>query len=135
MARPRQSPGQANPPPAGLRVLGSLDAPVDPDSFLEKRSYRRRRMTDALRLLPILGLWLFMVPLLWPGAAARLTGMGVSMSSALIYIFAVWTGLIVLCAALSPPGGQGGEPGRGPGETGPGETGPDTASTTGPTGG
>jgi hypothetical protein len=79
----------------------SLDGPVEPGSFLEKRSYRRRRKTDGLRLLPVLGLWLFMVPLLWPGASARLTGLGVPMSTALIYIFAVWFALIVLCAFLS----------------------------------
>ena len=34
--------------------------------FLERRSYRQRRMMDALRLLPVLGLCLCMVPLLWP---------------------------------------------------------------------
>ena len=34
--------------------------------FLEKRGYRQRRMMDAVRLLPFLGLMLWMVPLLWP---------------------------------------------------------------------
>ena len=77
------------------------DAPIDPGRFLERRSYRRRRRLDGLRLLPILGLWLFMVPLLWPGSAARLTDTGVSMSAALLYIFLVWCTLIILCAVLS----------------------------------
>ncbi len=60
---------------------------------------------DAVRLLPVLGLALWMVPLLWPvadplppvqdGAATP-----VSMSAALTYIFGVWAGLIVLCLLL-----------------------------------
>lgn len=108
MASPSPSERQEQPSPEVLgadqaprRVMGRIDGPIEPGSFLEKRSYRRRRLTDGLRLLPILGLWLFMVPLLWPGAAARLTDTGVSMSSALLYIFCVWCVLIALCAFLS----------------------------------
>ena len=95
MARP------PNPFKPGVAPKDSLDTPVKAGSFLERRSYRRRRMTDGLRLLPVFGLWLFMVPMLWPGAAASLTGSAVSMSSALIYIFAVWFALILLCGQLS----------------------------------
>lgn len=84
-----------------LPVSNPVAVRLDPGSFLEKRSYRRRRMMDGLRLLPVLALWLFMVPLLWPGASARLTATGVTLSSALVYIFAVWCGLIALCACLS----------------------------------
>ena len=79
----------------------NVDRPVDAGSFLEKRSYRRRRMTDGLRILPVFGLWLFMVPLLWPGTVVPLADAGVPMSTALIYIFLVWTVLIVLCGLLS----------------------------------
>lgn len=93
-------------PAPQARRASSLDGRVEPDAFLEKRSYRRRRRTDGLRLLPVLGLWLFMVPLLWPGASARLTGLGVPMSSALVYIFAVWLALIGLCAWLSATQGR-----------------------------
>lgn len=107
MVRPVQNPKTLPP-----RMLPSVDTPVDAGSFLEKRSYRRRRMTDGLRLLPIFGFWLFMVPLMWPGAAARLTGTAVSMSSALIYVFAVWMILIVLCAVLSKGQGRSGFQGR-----------------------
>ena len=96
MARPPNLPKPAPP-----RSPPSLDMRVEAGGFLERRSYRRRRITDGLRLLPIFGLWLFMVPLLWPGATAQLTGLSVSMSSALIYIFAVWSTLIVICALLS----------------------------------
>ncbi|MDA7425590.1 hypothetical protein [Thalassococcus lentus] len=62
--------------------------------FLQKQTYRRRRLADSARVLPVLGLLLWMVPLLW-GAS----GKGQSASSALIYIFAVWGGLVV-CAAF-----------------------------------
>ncbi|KAA2313150.1 hypothetical protein DL237_15480 [Pseudooceanicola sediminis] len=34
--------------------------------FLERRGYRQRRMTDAARVLPMLGLVLLAMPLLWP---------------------------------------------------------------------
>ena len=69
--------------------------------FLERRSYRERRMMDAVRIMPVVGLVLWMVPLLWPvepvpGEVAE----GTSMSGALWYLFAVWTGLILACFAL-----------------------------------
>lgn len=62
--------------------------------FLERRSYRMRRMMDAVRLLPLLGLALWMVPLMWPmpqegGVEPTPT------SSALIYLFGVWTVLVL----------------------------------------
>ena len=59
--------------------------------FLARRSYRRRRMMDAVRMLPVLGMVLFMLPSLWlPGETPRPdTGRGG------LYIFAVWAGLVV----------------------------------------
>jgi predicted ABC-type exoprotein transport system permease subunit len=52
---------------------------------------------DAARLAPILVLILWTVPLIWPQ-----TGKGaVSSATALIYIFLVWFGAIVLTWALS----------------------------------
>lgn len=54
-------------------------------------------MIDAVRLLPILGILLFLVPLLWssdgqePAATAR----------GLVYLFAIWAGLIVAAATLT----------------------------------
>ncbi|MFT3689338.1 hypothetical protein [Paenirhodobacter sp.] len=61
--------------------------------FLARRSYRRRRMMDAARLLPILGTILVFVPLYWrpqPGTGA--TG---------VYLFAVWSGLILAAFGLA----------------------------------
>lgn len=59
--------------------------------FLERRSYRLRRTEDAAGLLPLVGLALFLVPLLWtlaPDAPPR-TAEGV------IWLFAVWGALII----------------------------------------
>ncbi|MGJ8628380.1 MAG: hypothetical protein ACSHXB_15575 [Sulfitobacter sp.] len=67
--------------------------------FLERRGYRVRRMMDAARFLPFLGLALWMVPLLWPGAdgTAQVGADPVPLSVALRYIFGIW-GLLVLAA-------------------------------------
>ncbi len=73
-----------------------------PPVFLGRASYRQRRLRDGLRLLPILGLVLVMIPLLWPRAAALPEGgAGVSNAFALIYLFAAWAVLIVLALVLS----------------------------------
>ncbi|MEO1556713.1 MAG: hypothetical protein AAFS01_09795 [Pseudomonadota bacterium] len=69
--------------------------------FLERRSYRRRRMMDALRLLPVLGVFMWMLPLFWPtpadGPAAPET---VALSTALTYVFLVWLALIASALSL-----------------------------------
>ncbi len=74
------------------------DTRVTPPIFLERQSYRRRRLLDAARLLPIMGAALFAVPLLWPRAGGGADG--VPTSSAILYIFSVWAGLIVVNAAF-----------------------------------
>ena len=66
--------------------------------FLPPAGYRRRRVRDAARLLPVLGVVLLVVPLLWtrsdqPG--------GVGNAAALIYVVAVWGGLIAGANLLS----------------------------------
>ena len=65
-----------------------------PPIFLERRGYRRRRLRDAMRLLPVLGLALWMVPLMWQTPADGPDG--VRMSEALSYVFGVWALLVVL---------------------------------------
>ncbi len=57
--------------------------------FLERRSYRMRRMMDAVRLLPILGLCLWLEPMMWPVADQGDAG-SVATSTALRYIFGIW---------------------------------------------
>ena len=78
--------------------------------FLERRLYRRRRMMDAARLLPLVGLLLFLAPLLW----APTPGEGASTAHGMIYLFTIWALLIVISAVLSrwlaDPRGEGPDP-------------------------
>lgn len=73
--------------------------------FLERQSYRQRRLIDAVRLLPVLGLILLAVPLLWPeGGDAGLgeggAGQGLPVSRAMIYLFSAWAGLALASGLL-----------------------------------
>lgn len=67
---------------------------LNPPVFLERRSYRQRRMMDAVRLLPLIGFILWMLPTLWlvPDEAVVEP---VKMSRAIIYVFGVWVSLIL----------------------------------------
>lgn len=58
--------------------------------FLERQSYRQRRLIDIVRLLPIFGVLLWLMPLLWLLEEPP----GVPTSSAILFIFAVWILLI-----------------------------------------
>lgn len=62
--------------------------------FLEQRSYRRRRLHDAARILPVTVALLFVVPLYWAdgGGGTRATG---------VYLFVVWGGAVVAAAVLA----------------------------------
>ena len=76
--------------------------------FLARETYRRRRFIDAMRLLPVLGVVLFVVPLLGAGGG-RSTALGG------LYVFAVWLGLIGGAALLTRrlargPDGVGADP-------------------------
>jgi hypothetical protein len=67
--------------------------------FVERRTYRRRRLMDIARLLPILGAVLFAIPLMWPDPdpyPAPGSHGGMRMSSAITYVFLVWAGLIAI---------------------------------------
>ncbi|WP_431299589.1 hypothetical protein [Tabrizicola sp. BL-A-41-H6] len=66
--------------------------------FLARAPYRRRRLRDAARLLPVFGIALLILPLLWvdDGAERRLS------SSDVIYFFVLWTLLIVVAALFAP---------------------------------
>lgn len=61
--------------------------------FLERQSYRRRRLGDTAKLLPLVALVFFLLPILW-SADARTAG-------GLVYLFSVWALLIVIVAFLS----------------------------------
>jgi hypothetical protein len=66
--------------------------------FLARRSYRRRRLIDTARLLPVVGAVLFLVPLLWEAGAPGAAG---ALAQRAVYIFAVWFALVAAAAALS----------------------------------
>ena len=65
--------------------------------FLEKAPYRRRRLRDAARMLPLLGCVLFGIPLMWSQSDAA----PFSNADALIYVFGAWIVLILLSALIS----------------------------------
>ena len=66
--------------------------------FLPRPEYRRRRLVDAARLLPVFGGFLFLLPILWapPETGARDTARDG------IYLFVIWAVLVGLAAWLAP---------------------------------
>lgn len=62
--------------------------------FLARSVYRRRRLRDAARLLPLVGLLLMLLP-----ALGRETG-GDARDA--VYLFGLWAVLIVAAAVLAP---------------------------------
>lgn len=56
--------------------------------FLERDTYRKRRLIDAARLLPVFGALFWGLPVLWgPGGATT--------SMAMLFIFGVWLVLVI----------------------------------------
>lgn len=72
-----------------------MASPRESGVFLEQRSYRRRRMIDGARLLPVIAAWLFMLPLLWPAQGVHAEDPR-ALSDALVYVFAVWLVLTLI---------------------------------------
>lgn len=68
-----------------------------PGLFVEQQSYRRRRLRDAARLLPVLLAVLVAVPAYWLAETEAAGRMGTR--SVGIYLFAIW-GAAVAAAAL-----------------------------------
>ena len=65
--------------------------------FVERRTYRRRRLVDAARLLPVLGVALVCLPLLWISD----TGTATSTTYAMVYFFGLWVALVAAAAFLA----------------------------------
>ena len=61
--------------------------------FLERQTYRRRRLMDAARFLPFVGGFLLVVPVVWAGTSMTTSGT--------LYIFGLWLLLIVVAGLLS----------------------------------
>lgn len=66
--------------------------------FLARPGYRRRRLIEIIRLVPFLGLLMFLIPILWTGEnnpdPART-------SNGWLYLFAIWFLLIAIAAVLA----------------------------------
>ncbi|MCU0902001.1 MAG: hypothetical protein MUC82_16165 [Cypionkella sp.] len=79
-------------------------APRPTPLFLRPASYRRRRQRDAARMLPFVGIFLMLLPLLW---APQDTSQRDTAPDG-IYLFVIWA-LLIVCAmlisrALAAPG-------------------------------
>jgi hypothetical protein len=77
--------------------------------FLGRETYRRRRLIDTMRLLPMAGALFFLLPLLGGGEAGRSTALGG------LYLFVAWFVIILAAAVLvralaGAPGGVGSDP-------------------------
>jgi hypothetical protein len=68
-----------------------------PPLFLRPASYRRRRRRDAARLLPFVGGFLFLLPILW----APQNTFERDTAPDGIFLFGVWAFLIVLAFVIS----------------------------------
>ncbi|MGR3795386.1 hypothetical protein [Vannielia sp. SX4] len=92
---------QAAPGQRLIDIADSVDA-EDIPLFLARQTYRRRRLMDAARLLPVVGLCLVLFPLLWIGQ-----GEGPQTRGGVIYLFGIWALLIavagLVAARLSAP--------------------------------
>lgn len=65
--------------------------------FVERRTYRHRRLVDAARLLPVLAVVLMCLPLMWIGNEDNPTKTTYTM----IYVFGLWVALVVVTSILS----------------------------------
>lgn len=88
MTRPTGTDGDD---PLPKKRRGGSDIPL----FVERQTYRRRRLVDAARALPVLGVLLWLLPLLWAVPEEP-----TSASTGLIYVFSVWLGLPVIVGIL-----------------------------------
>lgn len=85
--------------------------------FVQRRTYRRRRLADGARILPVLGTVLFMIPLLWQGGETPGGDTGAARTALVMtYMFLVWLGLAMLSGVLSrylaPEADEDGDDGR-----------------------
>lgn len=74
-----------------------MKSPQNIPVFLERKSYRQRRLRDGARMLPVLGAMLWLIPLLWN----RNEGAATVNGDAMLYLFGVWVLLIILSALIS----------------------------------
>lgn len=68
--------------------------------YLERRVYQGRRLVDAAKLLPVIGVLLFVVPALLMGTPGG-PDAGASTAMRLVYFFFIWACLIATCAVIA----------------------------------
>ncbi|KPQ08381.1 MAG: Branched-chain amino acid transport protein (AzlD) [Rhodobacteraceae bacterium HLUCCA12] len=66
-------------------------------SRLERGAYRRRRIMDGARMLPVAGFVLILLPVLWSDDS------GDNVAAEAVYLFGLWCVLIAAAAILSRP--------------------------------
>ena len=67
--------------------------------FLARAVYRRRRLRDAARLLPVIGLLLVILPAFGHDGDVGRDG---GHADTAVYLFVVWAVMIAVAAALAP---------------------------------
>jgi hypothetical protein len=73
-----------------------MTGPSKTSVFLARNAYHKRRMRDLARAVPLFGAVLLSIPLLWPRGED-----GAANSDAVVYIFVVWSVLILAAAGIS----------------------------------
>ncbi len=73
-----------------------------PPVFVQRSTYRRRRLADGARLLPVLGTVMILIPLLWrqEGDTETLRD-GARTAWVMTYLFLVWLALAVISGIMS----------------------------------
>ncbi|MDA7483715.1 hypothetical protein N9A56_00125 [Planktomarina temperata] len=62
---------------------------------------RGQRVKESALILPFVGMILFLLPIMWPRSSEVGADAGTSTSTALIYLFIVWAGLICFTLLLA----------------------------------
>ena len=94
---PETGPGPDDTPRAAPLSRDPLPARKG-SQFLERTTYRRARLEDAARILPLLGVFLFFGPIMIQSGTS---GFGGDTARWLMFFMAVWLLLIGLSALLS----------------------------------
>lgn len=61
--------------------------------FLERASFRRRRLSDAAAIIPFFGIVLLCIPAIWASESRTATAM--------VYVFTVWAVLILVVGLIA----------------------------------
>lgn len=96
VAQPGAPRRQGNDRPRAARVTQSSATRAHP-VYLARAGYRSRRLMDAARLLPVTGMFLLILPMLWQPVDTDVPGTARHAG----YLFGIWAALIVVAAILS----------------------------------